>query len=274
MRLSVLFAELLHFTVPPTRPTPSLRPRSPPSSTPPEVCLETKEFDIRRGHGTTTTRATFVTQGSLGHDEHALPGRAFLAPAPSRAAAHVATTRKEIRCTRRHPKNKETIKFVNPTRNKIMGSQNMMTCRRRAGGNLHLRAAPDRVAILTVFSGEDAMQWTALLPAQERLFASDAPEFRLDPRPAIRETTKLCFHAFQVPLQRRGGRRNRLRVRPRSRHPGADARRRSSHGHGGCRDWPESEQKTLVWIPHGIAVPMFVAVSVCPRPRPCPRLHP
>ena len=39
------------------RPTPSLRPRSPPSSTPPEVCLETMEFDIRRGHGTTTTHA-------------------------------------------------------------------------------------------------------------------------------------------------------------------------------------------------------------------------
>ena len=28
------------------------------------------------------TRATFVTQSSLGHDEHALPGRAFLASAP------------------------------------------------------------------------------------------------------------------------------------------------------------------------------------------------
>ena len=39
---------------PPTRPTPSLRPRSP---TPPEVCLETMEFDIRCTHGTTTTHA-------------------------------------------------------------------------------------------------------------------------------------------------------------------------------------------------------------------------
>ena len=37
---------------PPTRPTPSLRPRSPPSSTPPEVCLETMEIDTRRRHGT------------------------------------------------------------------------------------------------------------------------------------------------------------------------------------------------------------------------------
>ena len=88
----------------------------------------------------------------------------------------------------------------------------MKTCRRRAGGNFHLRAALDCVGILTVFSGEYAMQQTALLPAQERLLAGDAQQLRLDPRPAIRETTKLCFHAFQVPLQRRGGRRNRLRA--------------------------------------------------------------
>ena len=46
-----------HRTAPPTRPTPSLRPRSPPSSTPPAVCPSTMEFDIRRGHGTTTTHA-------------------------------------------------------------------------------------------------------------------------------------------------------------------------------------------------------------------------
>ena len=59
--------------------------------------LETMEFDIRRRHGTTTTHAP---QGSLGHEEHALPGRAFLAPAPSRAAAHLVIARKEIKCTR------------------------------------------------------------------------------------------------------------------------------------------------------------------------------
>ena len=115
-----------------------------------------------------------------------------------------------------------------------MGSRNMKTCRRQAGGNFHLRAALDRVGILTVFGGEDTMQWTTLLPAQERLLAGDA-QLRLDPRLAIRETTKLCFHAVQVPLQRRGGRRNRLSVRLRSRHPGAGARRRSSRGDGGCR---------------------------------------
>ena len=63
MRLSVLFAELFLCcgkpcrTAPLSRPTPSLRPRSPPSSTPPEVCLETKEIDVRRRHGTTTTHA-------------------------------------------------------------------------------------------------------------------------------------------------------------------------------------------------------------------------
>ena len=56
-----------------------------------------------------------------------------------------------------------------------------------------------------------------MLPAQERLLAGDAHQLRLDPRLPIRETTKLCFHAFQVPLQRCGGRRNRLRVRLRSR---------------------------------------------------------
>ena len=99
----------------------------------------------------------------------------------------------------------------------------MKTCRRRAGGNFHLRAALDRVGILIVPSGEDATQWTALLPAQERLLAGDALQLLLHPRPTIRETTKLCFHAFQVPLQRRGGRRNRLRVRLRSRHPRAGA---------------------------------------------------
>ena len=53
------------------------------------------------------THATFATRGSLGHDKHALPGRAFLAPAPSRAASHLVITRKEIRCTRCHPQNKE-----------------------------------------------------------------------------------------------------------------------------------------------------------------------
>ena len=68
------------------------------------------------------------------------------------------TVLKEIRCTRCHSINKETIEFVNPIRNKIMGSRNMKTCRRRAGGYFHLRAAVDRVGILTVFSGEDAMQ--------------------------------------------------------------------------------------------------------------------
>ena len=180
------------------------------------------------------TRATFVTQGSLGHDEHALPGRAFLAPAPSQAATHLVITRKEIRCTRCHAQMK-TIKFVNPTRNEIMDSRNMKTCRRWAKGNFHLTAALDRVEIPTVFSGEDATQWTALLVAQERLLAGDAQQLRLDPRPAIHESTKLCFHAFQVPLQRRGGRRNRLSVSDfEVGTPGAGARRRSSHGDGGC----------------------------------------
>ena len=39
------------------RPTPSLRPHSPPPSTPPKVCLEIMEFDFRCRHGTTTTHA-------------------------------------------------------------------------------------------------------------------------------------------------------------------------------------------------------------------------
>ena len=149
-----------------------------PSSTPPEVCPETMEFDIRCTHGTTTTHTPHSPpQGGLGHDKHALPGRAFLAPAPSRAAAHLVITRKEIRCTRKM----KNIKFVNPTRNKITGSRNMKTCRRRARGNFHLKAALDRVGILTVFSGENAMQQTALLPALERLLAGDAQQLRLGP---------------------------------------------------------------------------------------------
>ena len=62
-RLSVLFAELLHVAASLTErrlrcaPTPSLRPRSPPSSTPPEVCPQTMESDVRRRRGTTTTHA-------------------------------------------------------------------------------------------------------------------------------------------------------------------------------------------------------------------------
>ena len=179
-------------------------------------------------------RATFVTQGSLGHDEHAPAGRAFLASAPPWEAAHLVITRKEIRCTRCHPQIK-TRKFVKPTRNKMMGSRNMKTCRRRAKGNFHLRAALNRVGILTVISGEDAMQQTALLPAQECLLAGDAQQLRLDPRPAIRETTMLCIPRLPGPASTPRWRRNRLRVRLRSHHPGAGARKRSSHGDGRCR---------------------------------------
>ena len=142
-------------TAPPTRPTPSLRPRSLPSSRLPEVCLETMEFDVRRRHGTTTTHAPHSSpKVAWEHDEHALAGRAFLALAPSRVAAHLVITRKEIRCTRCHSQNKETVKFVDPTRNKILGSRSMKTCRRRAGGNFHLTAAPDRVGILTVLAAK------------------------------------------------------------------------------------------------------------------------
>ena len=104
MRLSVLCCGKPHRTVPPTRPTPSLRLRSLPSSTQPEVCLETVGFDFRRRHGTTTTHAphsspkvawdTTSTRCQIGR---------FPAPAPSRAAAHLVITGTEIRCTRCHP---------------------------------------------------------------------------------------------------------------------------------------------------------------------------
>ena len=130
--------ELLH----PTGPTPWLRPRSLPSSTPPEVCQETMEFDIRRRHGTTTS-ATSVTQESLGHDEQALPSQAFLAPAPSRAAAHVVTIRKEIRRIRCHFKHVDTINFMIPTSNETMGSRNKKTWRHWARGTFLLKAALD-----------------------------------------------------------------------------------------------------------------------------------
>ena len=40
----------------------------------------------------------------------------------------------------------------------------------------------------------------------------------------------------------------------------------------GVEDWAESEQKRLVQMHHGIAVPIFVAVSVCVRARVCVRV--
>ena len=97
-------------TAPPTRPTPSLRPRSLPSidaarSVPRDNGIRDSTWYHHH------TRAALATQGSLGQDEQALRSRAFLAPAPSRAAAQLMITRKEIRCTRCHPKNKETIKL-------------------------------------------------------------------------------------------------------------------------------------------------------------------
>ena len=193
-------------------------------------------LDIRIRHGTTTTHAAHSSpQGSLGHDEHAQPGRAFLALAPSRAAAHLVITQKEIRCTRCHPKNKGTTKFVNPTRNNIMGSRNMKTCRRWAGGNFHLRAALDRVGTFTVFSGEDASGRRCCLRKNVSSQVMRNSSASTLARRSARPRSCASFHAFQIPLQRRGGRRNRLRVRLRSPHSGAGARRRSSHGDGGCR---------------------------------------
>ena len=82
--------------------------------------------------------------------------------------------------------------------------QQRKTSRRWATSNVHFRAAFHRVGILTVFSSEDTLQQTALLPAQERLLAGDAQQFRLNPRPAIRENAKLRFHAFQVSFENRG----------------------------------------------------------------------
>ena len=220
------------------------------------------------------TRATFVTQGSLGHDEHALPSRAFLAPAPSRAAAHLVITRKETRCTRCQLQNKETIKFVNPTRNKIVGSRNMKTCRRQAGGNFHLRAAVDLVEILTVFSGEDAMQWTALLPAQERLLAGDA-QLRLNPRLAIRETT-CCASTpsssrFNAAVDDATDSLSDCEVG--SREPAQeDAAAMATEG---VEDWPESEQKGLFRCATGSRCPCLLpcqCVRVRARARVCVRV--
>ena len=122
-----------------------------------------------------------------------------------------------------------------------MGSRNMKTCRRRAGGNFNLRAALDRVGILTVCSGEDAMQQTALLPAEERLLAGDA-QLRLDPRPVIRQTMELCFHAFQVPLQR-DATDSVSDCEVRTREPAQeDAAAMATEG---VEDWAECEQKGL-----------------------------
>ena len=173
-------------------------------------------------------------------------------------------------------KTKETIKFVNPTRNKIVGSRYMKTCRRRAGGNFHLRAAFDGVGILTVFSGEDATQWTALRPAQERLLAGDSEQ--LPPRTLTWRSAR-PRNCASTPSRSRFnaavGDATDSRVRLRSRHAGAGARMtQAAMATEGVEDWAESEQKGLFRYATGSWWPMFVAVSVCPRPRQCPRLRP
>ena len=55
------------------------------------------------------TRARSTTKDSLEHDEHVLLGRVYLAPAPSRAVAHLVLIQKEIGCTQCRPKNEQTI---------------------------------------------------------------------------------------------------------------------------------------------------------------------
>ena len=84
------------------------------------------------------------------------------------------------------------------------------------------------MGILTLSSGEDAMHWTAVLPAQERLLAGDGQQLRLDPRPEVvlprlpgpASTPRWATQATPCPTAKSA--------------PGAGARRRSSHG-GGCR---------------------------------------
>ena len=120
----------------------------------------------------------------------------------------------------------------------MIGPRNTKTCQRRAGGNLHLKAAIDRVGILTVFSGEDTMQWTVLLPAQERLLANDPQQFRSSSPSTLAGDPR----DREVALPRRGERRHRLR----SSHPGASAARRSNHDDGGCRRLGREREKKLV----------------------------
>ena len=176
-------------TGPPAHSTPSLQSRSTPSPTPPEVCLVTRESDIGREHGTTTT--------------HVPDPPPRIACNTTSMCCWVGSTWHLHRIVA--AKTKQTNKFS--LQNNTIKFQNIKTCWRRAGANVHLKAAFQRFGNLSVFSGEDTMQ---KLPAQERLLTGDAQQFRLNPRPA-------------------------LRVRLGASDPGVTAERRSSHGDGGCR---------------------------------------
>ena len=116
----------------------------------------------------------------------------------------------------------------------------MKTCRRRAGGNFHLKAALDRVGILTVFSGEDQRS------ARPRSCASTPCRSRFNA--AVGDATDPvsdCGAGAREPAQE-------------------DA---AAVATVGVEGWAESEQKGLFRYATGSRCPL----SVCPRPRPCPR---
>ena len=153
-----------------------------------------------------------------------------------------------------------------------MGSRKMKTCRRRGRrqrptSGLHSTASassPCLAAKMPCSGRRCCLRKNVFLQVMRR-------SFRLDPRPAIRETTKLCFHAFQVLLQRRCGARNRLRVRLRSRHLG-DAAAMATEG---LEDWAESEQKGLFGYATGSRCPCLLpcqCVRVRARARVCIRV--
>ena len=114
------------------------------------------------------------------------------------------------------------------------------------------------------------MQQTAPLRAQERLLAGDAQQLRFGPRLAIRETTKLCFHAFQVPLQRDATDSVSDCEVGTGEPAQEDAAATATEGVG---DWAESEQKGLSRYATGSRCPCLLPCQCVrardPRLRPC-----
>ena len=132
-----------------------------------------------------------------------------------------------------------------------------------AGGNFH-SGLHSTASASSCLAAKMRSRWRC--SAQERLWTLARRSAR--PRSCASTPSRSRFKG-------RGGRRNRLRVRLRSRHPGAGARRRSSHGDGGCRGLGrEVGKKARLDTPRdrGARVCCRASVSASTRPRPRPRL--
>ena len=229
MRLSVLFVELLHVAASLTegrlRRARRLR------------CGAALAALIDAARGVPWTRyhhqtcATFVTQSSLGTRRARAARSGVPGVCALKSGAHGVS-----------PQNTETVKFNQKQNDGIFEHEDL--------------------SALTVIRGEDAVQWTVLLPAQESLLAGDAQQLRLDPRSAIRETTKMCF---QVPLQRRCGATQPTSCPSAKSAPGSLRKKTQQPWRRGVSRTGPIVRKNLVWIRHGPAMPACAPVSVCLR---------